>query len=51
MKASEKVMITDITSAIELTMNPAGEQPKKVIEAIEKSAKKLAHKLIKEQKD
>lgn len=51
MKANEKVMITDITSAIEGTMSPAGEQPKKVIEAIEKSAKKLAHKLIKEQKE
>ena len=41
MKAEEKVMITDITSAIELTVSPAWQQPKRVIEAIEKSAQKL----------
>lgn len=50
MKAQEKVMITDITSAIELTVKPANEQPKKVINTIEKAAKKLAHKLTKELK-
>ena len=50
MKASEKVLITDITSAIELTISPASEQPKEVIEAVEKSAKKLAHKLSKDRK-
>lgn len=47
MKAKEKVMITQITHAIEQTIHPAGERPKKVINTIEKAARKLAHKLIK----
>ncbi|MBO0930300.1 hypothetical protein [Fibrella aquatilis] len=45
MMAKEKVMITEITHAIEQTISPAWNQPKKVIKAIEKSAQKLAHKL------
>jgi hypothetical protein len=50
MKAREKVMISLITSAIESTINPASEQPKKVINAVEKSARKLAHKLTRAEK-
>ena len=50
MRANEKVMITEITSAIEETLRPAAKQPKKVISAIEKSAKKLAHKLVRTMK-
>lgn len=50
MKAKEKVMITSITSAIELTVKPAWEQPKKVINMIEKSARRLARKLTKDVK-
>ena len=50
MKAREMVMITTITNAVELTISPAGKQPKSVIKAVERSAKKLAHKLIRTQK-
>jgi hypothetical protein len=50
MKAREKVMITTITGAIESSISPASEQPKNVIKAVEKSARKLAHKLIRTQR-
>lgn len=43
-------MITTITRAIELSLSPATEQPKNSIKAVEKSARKLAHKLIRIQK-
>lgn len=46
MKAQEKVMITQITYAIEQTTRLAVEHPKEIINAIEKSARKLAHKLV-----
>lgn len=50
MKVKEKVLITDITSAIESIIKPAWEQPRSVIKAVEKSARKLAHKLIRTEK-
>lgn len=50
MKAQEKVMITSITSAVEVVLHPALAQSGKVIKTIERSAKKLAHKLLKDSK-
>lgn len=47
MKAREKVFITTITSAVETTISPALQQSTKAIKTIERSAKKLAHKLNK----